>query len=102
MMMQIYGFEFQIALPIAVIVAASSNFIINNWLTFRIKRLRNIKLIFGLLKFLLISSLPILANVGLSTAFYNLILSNTFLSQIAGIIIVFIWIYFIYGTDVFR
>ncbi len=87
------GLNFEFSLPIAVILAASSNFFINNWLTFRSKRLKNKKLILGLLKFLIVSSLPIFANVGLATSFYNYVAPNTFISQMAGIIIVFIWNY---------
>jgi len=89
----IFGLNFEIALPFSVITAASTNFLINNSLTFRIKRLRNKKLIWGLFKFLLVSSLPIFANVGIATSFYNYISPNTFISQMAGIIIVFIWNY---------
>ena len=92
-LMFVYGLSFQISLPIAVVTAASSNFSINNWLTFRSKRLKNKKFLLGLLKFLLISSLPIIANVGVSTTFYKSILPNTLLSQLAGIVIVFIWNY---------
>ena len=92
-LMIIFGLTFEFALPIAVVLSASSNFFINNWLTFRSKRLKNKQLIFGLLKFLIVSSLPIFANVGLATSFYNYISPNTFVSQLAGIIIVFIWNY---------
>ena len=84
---------FEQALPFAVVVAASSNFIINNWLTFRANRLKNKALLVGLFKFLLVSSLPIFANVGLATSFYNYISPNTLVSQLAGIIVVFIWNY---------
>ena len=87
------GFNFQNVLPIAVILAATSNYLVNNWLTFRVKRLRNKALFIGLLKFLMVSSLPIIANVGLASSFYNLISPNTLLSQLAGIIVVFIWNY---------
>ena len=92
-LIKVFGLNFLSSLPIAVVLAASSNFFINNWLTFRSKRLKNKKLIFGLLKFLIVSSLPIMANVGLATSFYNYVTPNTFLSQMAGIIIVFIWNY---------
>tara|TARA_Y100001968_G_scaffold286223_1_gene286734 strand:- start:1066 stop:1344 length:279 start_codon:yes stop_codon:yes gene_type:complete len=81
------------ALPIAVVIAASTNYIINNSLTFRANRLRNKALIIGLIKFLIVSSLPILANVGLATTFFKYISPNTLLSQLAGIIVVFIWNY---------
>ncbi len=84
---------FEQALPFAVVIAASSNFLINNWLTFRSNRLRNKALIIGLIKFLLVSSLPIIANVGLATSFYSYISQNALFSQLAGIIVVFIWNY---------
>ena len=50
------GFTFQSVLPIAVILAATSNYLVNNWLTFRVNRLRNKALLIGLLKFLIVSS----------------------------------------------
>ena len=87
------GFDFHNVLPIAVVLAATSNYLVNNWLTFRVNRLRNKALFVGLLKFLLVSSLPIIANVGLASSFYNLISPNTLFSQLAGIIVVFIWNY---------
>ena len=91
--MWLLGFSFQNVLPIAVVSAATSNYLVNNWLTFRVNRLRNKALFVGLLKFLLVSSLPIIANVGLASSFYKLISPNTFFSQLAGIIVVFIWNY---------
>ena len=86
-------FNFEVVLPIAVVIAASSNYIINNLLTFRANRLRYSSFFVGYLKFLLVSSLPIIANVGLANLFYNSVSANTFASQIAAIFIVFIWNY---------
>ncbi len=80
-------------LPFAVIIAACSNFLINNLLTFKNRRLHGFGLFVGLIKFLLVSSLPVIANVGLASSFYFFISSNTFFSQIAGIFVVFIWNY---------
>ena len=91
--MAIFKVDFSSALPFAVVSAASSNYLINNQLTFRANRLKNKELLIGLFKFLLVSSLPIIANIGLATSFYNNISTNTLLSQLAGIIVVFIWNY---------
>ena len=44
----------------------------------------------GLLKFLLVASFPVIANIGLATAFYSVISDNPIWAQIAGISIVFI------------
>ena len=92
-LMQIFGFNFESSIRLSVIAAATSNYLINNSLTFRSNRLHGILLFKGLLKFLLVASLPVIANVGLATAFYNIISSNTFLAQMAGILVVFIWNY---------
>ena len=91
--MGVLGFTFIKALPFAVLSAASSNFLINNLVTFRNKRLFGNDFFIGLFKFLLVSSLPVIANIGLASSFYNNVSSNTFLSQMAGIIVVFIWNY---------
>ena len=86
-------FSFTTILPFAVICAACSNFLINNSLTFKNRRLNGKSLWIGLMKFLLVSSLPVIANVGLASSFYLYISPNAFLSQIAGIVVVFIWNY---------
>lgn len=87
------GMAFEKALPFAITLAASSNYLINNSLTFRSNRLRNRALIIGLFKFLIVSSLPILANIGLATSFFNYVSPNIIVSQLAGIIVVYIWNY---------
>ena len=87
------GLSFQQAIPLAVVTAASSNYLINNILTFRDRRQHGRKLLQGLLKFLLVASLPSLANVGLATGFYTLIQANAVAAQLAGIIVVYIWNY---------
>lgn len=87
------GMNFLQALPLAVVAAASSNYLINNALTFRFQRLKGFGLIRGLLKFLMVASLPILANVGLASAFYNFVASDMLWAQLAGILVVFVWNY---------
>jgi dolichol-phosphate mannosyltransferase len=84
---------FEQALPLAVVAAASSNYLINNALTFRFQRLRGLGLLRGLLKFLLVASLPVLANVGLASAYYSFVARDTFWAQLAGILVVFVWNY---------
>ncbi|KGG12069.1 MULTISPECIES: glycosyltransferase [Prochlorococcus] len=91
--MNLFSLGFSSSLPISVIIAATSNYLINNILTFRSRRLSGIPLLKGLFKFLIVASFPVIANIGLATAFYNTISNNTVLAQIAGISIVFIWNY---------
>jgi dolichol-phosphate mannosyltransferase len=84
---------FSQALPVAVVAAASSNYLVNNALTFRFQRQQGLALLRGLLKFLLVASLPVLANVGVASAFYSYVSHNTFWAQLAGIVVVFVWNY---------
>ncbi len=93
LLMSTAGLAFERALPVAVVVAASSNYLINNALTFRFQRLRGFALLRGLLKFLLVSSLPVLANVGLASAFYDFVTPDAVWAQLAGILVVFVWNY---------
>jgi len=85
--------SFSSALSFAVVAAASSNYLINNALTFRFQRLKGLALMRGLLKFLLVASLPVLANVGLASAYYNFVDRDTLFAQLAGIVVVFVWNY---------
>lgn len=87
------GLGFEQALPPAVVVAATSNYLINNALTFRFQRQQGAALVRGLLKFLVVASLPVLANVGVASAFYQLVKPSTFWAQLAGIVVVFVWNY---------
>ena len=93
LLMNLPGLSFQQALPIAVITAASSNYLINNALTFRDRRQKGARLLRGLLKFLLVASLPALANVGLATSFYTLVNEHAIWAQLAGILVVYVWNY---------
>ncbi len=101
-LVEILLFNFYNALPFAVIIAATSNFLINNQVTFRSERLKNSALLIGLLKFLIVASLPVIANVGITTAFYKYISADTFIAQIAGIAIVYAWNYLASSSFVWR
>ncbi len=89
-LMSKYEFLFKEALPIAVIISATSNYLINNYLTFKSNKLKGIRLIKGLIKFLIMATFTILLNILLANYFYNFIINNEILAQIASILIVFI------------
>ena len=101
-LVEIFLIEFYKALPFAIICAATSNFLINNQVTFRSERLKNLDLLIGLLKFLIVASLPVIANVGITTAFYKYISTDTFFAQIAGIAIVYAWNYLASSSFVWK
>ncbi len=101
-LVEIFRIDFYNALPFAVIFAATSNFLINNQVTFRSDRLKDLALLIGLLKFLIVASLPIIANVGITTAFYKYITADTLIAQIAGIGIVYAWNYLASSSFVWK
>ena len=101
-LVEIFLIDFYDALPFAVIFAATSNFLINNQVTFRSDRLKNSALLIGLAKFLMVASLPVVANVGITTAFYKYISADTFFAQIAGIAIVYAWNYLASSSFVWK
>ncbi len=101
-LVEIFLIDFYNALPFAVISAATSNFLINNQVTFRSERLKNLALLVGLLKFLIVASLPVIANVGITTAIYKYISADTFIAQIAGIAIVYAWNYLASSSFVWK
>jgi len=78
---------------VGALTAASSNYLINNALTFRFARLRGLALLQGLLKFLLVSSLPLAANVGVAQVLVRLSYADSLSAQLAGILVVFVWNY---------
>lgn len=85
------GFEF--AQACAVLAAATTNFLINNLLTFRFQQLRGYRLWLGLLRFLLVTSMGMVANVGVSSALYNQTHHGTMVALLAGIAVDFVWKY---------
>jgi dolichol-phosphate mannosyltransferase len=91
--LMLLGFSFVASLPPAVIISACSNYLVNNVLTFRHLRLTGFPLLTGLIKFLIVASLPMLANIGLASVFYSSVAKDTLFAQIAGIAVVFVWNY---------
>ena len=89
------GWSFLSSQIVAVVVAASSNYLVNNILTFRARRLRGIALLIGLVKFLMVCSLGLIANIGVSTAIYTNMREESLgiVAVFAGIVVDFIWKY---------
>ncbi|MCP9849350.1 glycosyltransferase family 2 protein [Cyanobium sp. Morenito 9A2] len=92
-LLMLLGLSFVASLPPAVIASACSNYLVNNTLTFRHLRLVGFPLLAGLIKFLIVASLPMLANIGLASIFYSSVAKDTLFAQIAGIAVVFVWNY---------
>jgi dolichol-phosphate mannosyltransferase len=85
-------FGFATAQALATAVAITSNFIINNILTYRDRRLRGVKFFTGLLSFFAICGIGAFANVGIANAVFQRHYT-WWLSALAGIAVGLIWNY---------
>lgn len=83
--------SFATAQTVATLVAATSNFLLNNLLTFQDRRLRGIRLISGYFKFLAVSAVGIVANVSAATLAYENLIHVVFIATLAGIAIDTVW-----------
>ncbi|MBK1721058.1 glycosyltransferase [Thiocystis violacea] len=77
----------------ATLVAMTSNFFLNNILTYRDMRLRGRQLLWGWLSFVATCSVGALANVGIADYLFQEGHSSWFLSALAGILVGAVWNY---------
>ena len=88
----LFGLGFTGAQIAATVVAMTSNFVLNNLLTYRDKRLRGGRLLLGLLSFYLVCSVGAFANVGIAQiAFRDSY--GWWVSGLAGALIGVVWNY---------
>ncbi|MBK1694450.1 dolichol monophosphate mannose synthase [Chromatium weissei] len=77
----------------ATLVSMTSNFFLNNILTYRDQRLVGRQLLWGWLSFVVVCGLGALANVGIANALFQQGNSGWFLSALAGILVGAVWNY---------
>jgi len=86
------GVDFGVAQTIATFVAMTSNYCLNNFITYRDCRRRGLKFFIGLLSFYAICSIGVIANVGVA----NFVFHQDYrwwLAGIAGAIVGAVWNY---------
>jgi dolichol-phosphate mannosyltransferase len=88
----IKGIEFVYAQAAATAVAMTSNFFINNLVTYRDVKLQRGEFLVGLLRFYLVCSAGALANVGIATLIYEQFPHWVFAS-VAGVVMGSVWNY---------
>lgn len=86
------GAEFKIAQSVAVLVAMTGNFLLNNAVTFRDLRLRGARFWKGLAAFYLVGAIGAVANVGVGTLVYRWD-GLWWLGGIAGVAVGLVWNY---------
>jgi len=95
------GLSFVVAQSLATVVAMTSNFWLNNLLTYRDMRLRGWRWIRGWISFAIACSVGALANVGIAAYLFE---RNTFwvASAIAGILVGAVWNYAVTAVYTWR
>lgn len=84
---------FTYAKALATIVAMTSNFVLNNVVTYRDVRLRGPALLRGLLSFYAICSIGAVADVGIASLLFDRQGTSWWLSGLAGIVVGSVWNY---------
>ncbi|MCP1269783.1 glycosyltransferase [Acetobacter cerevisiae] len=95
------GADFSIAQGIGTVVAMIVNFQLDNNFTYRDRRLRGVRCLWGLLLFMLVCSVGALANVGVADMVYN---QNREFNEasVAGALIAVVWNYAMSATIIWR
>ena len=99
--LKIFDAPFPEAQAIGALVAMTSNFILNNFLTYRDQRLKGLAILRGLLLFYLVCSVGLLANVGVAFSVYDQE-PIWWLAGAAGALMGVVWNYAMSGLFVWR
>lgn len=87
---------FTLAQTFGVVLAMTSNFILNNLLTYRDRSLKGLAFLRGLLSFYAVCTVGAVANVGVATAVYELVPSWMFAS-VTGAVVGAVWNFLVSG-----
>jgi dolichol-phosphate mannosyltransferase len=97
----VFDWPFPEAQAAGALVAMTSNFILNNFLTYRDQRLKGFAILRGLLAFYLVCSVGLLANVGVAFSVYDQE-PIWWLAGAAGALMGVVWNYAMSGLFVWR
>ena len=96
------GFNFEIGQIAATLVAMTSNFALNNALTYYDRRLSGWGWIKGWFSFALASSIGAIANVGIATYLFAVQETPWLLSAVAGVLVGVVWNYTVTAVFTWR
>ena len=99
--LKVLGWPFPQAQAAGAFVAMTSNFILNNFLTYRDQRLKGFAILGGLLAFYLVCSVGLFANVGVAFSVYDQE-PIWWLAGMAGALMGVVWNYAMSGLFVWR
>jgi dolichol-phosphate mannosyltransferase len=86
------GLDFTLAQSVATVTAMTSNFFLNNWFTYRDRRLHGWRLLRGLLSFYVVCSVGAFGNVGIAAYVFHAD-QSWWLAGIAGAVVGSVWNY---------
>jgi len=96
------GISFPVAQTMAAVIAMTSNFLLNNQLTFRDRRLSGFDIVRGWFLFLIISSVGLVANVAVASLTFQQFQGFALLASMTGVIMDAIWKFVVSGQLVWR
>jgi dolichol-phosphate mannosyltransferase len=99
--LNLFELPFPEAQAAGALVAMTTNFIFNNFLTYRDQRLKGLTILWGLLSFYLVCSVGLLANVGVAFSIYDQE-PIWWLAGAAGALMGVVWNYAMSGLFVWR
>jgi len=99
--LQLFKTPFAEAQAAGAVVAMTSNFVLNNFLTYRDQRLKGFALLRGLIAFYIVCSVGLLANVGVAFSVYDQE-PIWWLAGMAGALMGVVWNYAMSGLFVWR
>lgn len=97
----VFSYSFAEAQLIGAVAAMTSNFLLNNFLTYRDQRLKGLAILRGLLMFYLVCSVGLFANVGVAFSVYGQ-QPIWWLAGAAGALMGVVWNYAMSGLFVWR
>jgi dolichol-phosphate mannosyltransferase len=97
----LFGQGFAVAQAVATLVAMTTNFLLNNALTYRDRRLKGAAMVKGLFGFYLVSAVGALGNVGIAAWLYAHD-SIWWVAGLAGAVIGAVWNYVLSNIFVWR
>ena len=99
--LNLFDLPFPEAQAAGALVAMTTNFVFNNFLTYRDQRLKGLSILWGLLSFYLVCSVGLLANVGVAFSIYDQE-PIWWLAGAAGALMGVVWNYAMSGLFVWR